>query len=330
LDISRHSTLFPVSAQKNFGLSVRCLKNSFPEKPDLTAISGNSSVILNWNIPFNGGSEIKNYLVQFKLSSSETWTIHSTVNSTATTTNVTNLQNGISYDFRIAAVNDIGTGVFSNVVKRTSNLDNCGIEINDVDGNIYTTVLIGNQCWFKKNLNTSRFRNGGLIRNIVNNSDWESNKTGAWSYYNNNEVNNAVYGKLYNWYTTLGDSLCPIGWHVPTDVEWTILSSYLGISGGNKLKSIGTTYWNSPNTGATNESGFSALGGGVRGSEGGFYDLKGSANFWSSTESMKYFGNIYAPGLSVWVRAISFNHGEFMRHDASFKPGGLSIRCLKN
>jgi uncharacterized protein (TIGR02145 family) len=329
LDISRHFELSPV-VHGDMGFSVRCIKNSIPEKPELTAISGNSSVSLNWNIPFNGGSEIQNYLVQLKPSSSETWSNHSNVNSQTTTTIITNLQNGITYDFRIAAVNENGTGVFSNILNRTPNLDNCGVEINDIDGNSYKTILIGNQCWFKENLKTSKFRNGGIIPNVVNNSDWVSNKSGAWSYYNNNEANNAIHGKLYNGYTLLGDSLCPSGWHVPNRMEWLKLDSYLGINGGDKLKLTGTTYWQNPNTG-TNESGFSAAGSGLRSRDGPqFYNFKSWTWFWSKTESVKYLGNPYARSISNWAYVLWHSHGFFSENTDAFKNYGLSVRCLRD
>lgn len=132
-----------------------------------------------------------------------------------------------------------------------------------------------------ENLKTSRYRNGGSIT-YFNEGIWREWYTyGAWNYFNNDATNNEVYGKLYNWFSTQGDTLCPTGWHVPTDTEWTILTDYLGgesVAGG-KLKSIATSYWNSPNIGATNESGFSALAGGYRLHGYIFYNIKDVAWF---------------------------------------------------
>jgi uncharacterized protein (TIGR02145 family) len=135
----------------------------------------------------------------------------------------------------------------------------------DIDGNIYETVKIGTQIWMAENLKTSHYRNGSAIKEIEDNTTWANiEKAGAstpgWCYYNGTAINNPTYGKLYNWYA-VNDSrhLCPTGWHVPTDVEFQLLSNDLGgdeVAGG-KMKA--TTLWTAPNTGADNSSGFSAL-----------------------------------------------------------------------
>jgi uncharacterized protein (TIGR02145 family) len=166
---------------------------------------------------------------------------------------VTGLTNGTSYTFTVVATNSVGSSVASTVSSAVIPFFLCGTNtVSDIDGNAYNTVLIGTQCWTKENLKTSRYRNGGLIPNVTDGTAWINLTTGAWSYYNNDVSNNAIYGKLYNWYTTLGDTLCPTGWGVPTDAEWTTLTTYLGgesVAGG-KMKTIGTAYWESPNTGA--------------------------------------------------------------------------------
>jgi hypothetical protein len=99
------------------------------------------------------------------------------------------------------------------------------VTVTDIDGNIYNTVRIGDQVWMSENLKTSRYRNGGSITNVTDNTAWSNSNTGAWSYYNNQDANNAIYGKLYNWYTTLGDTLCPTGWGVPTNDKWITLTT---------------------------------------------------------------------------------------------------------
>ena len=181
-----------------------------------------------------------------------------------------------------------------------------------------------------ENLKTTRYRNGGLIPNETVNTAWGNLTTGAWSYYNNDVSNNAIYGKLYNWYTTLGDTLCPTGWGVPTNSKWNTLTTYLGgesVAGG-KMKSAGTAYWNDPNTDATNSSGFSALPGGYRGHtyksyDGSFRDISYFAFFWSATEYFNYY---------AWSRYLYFNYGNvFKPSDVDYyKSVGASVRCLRD
>jgi uncharacterized protein (TIGR02145 family) len=185
-------------------------------------------------------------------------------------------------------------------------------------------VHIGNQIWFKQNLKTTRYRNGGNIPYVLGNTDWQALTTGAWSYYDHDVANDQIYGKLYNWYTTLGDTLCPIGWHVPSDAEWTILTTYLGgesVAGG-KMKSVGTAYWYDPNTGVTNESGFSALPGGFRAFNGYFSLIYYWSIFWTASEN----SNIYAEGRVLNSQNIIYTDV----NSSSYKSSGNSIRCIKD
>ena len=183
-------------------------------------------------------------------------------------------------------------------------------------------VRIGNQVWMTKNLNVSRYRNGDLIPQVTNPTQWANLTTGAWCYFENNTANGTVYGKLYNWYA-VNDTrkLAPIGYHIPTDAEWTTLTTFLGgedIAGG-KMKS--TTGWIAPNTGATNISGFTGFPGGDRTSGGVFYDEIGYAGiWWSSTED----GEPYA-----LVRDLGFDDVTVGNSYAD-KGDGYSVRCIKN
>lgn len=194
--------------------------------------------------------------------------------------------------------------------------------VQDQSGNFYNTVAIGTQVWFKENLRTKKYRSGALIP-VKTNTD-TSTIVGQMYYYNNDSLTNySVYGALYNWKATQNsDSLCPIGWHVPTDAEWTILTTYLGgesVAGG-KIKSVGTAYWNSPNTGATNESGFSGLPGGYRHNDGSFLDISSYAVFWSATENDNF---------NAWYRYPYYSNGNVYRFNGN-KSFGAYIRCLKN
>ncbi len=197
--------------------------------------------------------------------------------------------------------------------------------ITDIDGNVYQTVKIGNQWWMAENLKVTHYRNGDAIPNVISGSEW-TNPTigGAYCNYDNNSNNVATYGRLYNW-DAVNDSrnIAPEGWHVPSDVEWQILIDYLGgddVAGG-KLKETGTTHWNNPNTGATNESGFSALPGGYRSSSySDFYDMRYRAYFWCA----------YYSGSNWWYRYLNFDNTEVKYEYDYTTQEGYSVRCVKN
>jgi uncharacterized protein (TIGR02145 family) len=188
-----------------------------------------------------------------------------------------------------------------------------------------------------ENLKTSRYRNGGSVTYVVGDSDWVALTIGAWSYFDHNEAYNTLYGKLYNWYTTQGDTLCPSGWHIPSDEEWTILTNFLGgeSMAGGKLKEVGNTNWLTPNTNATNESGFTALGAGSRTKEGDFlfqYPILYYTGYWSSTES-SYSSS--TQGILPYSQAYSISlysdsGRSFKQNNGMKKTVGLSIRCIKN
>jgi uncharacterized protein (TIGR02145 family) len=211
----------------------------------------------------------------------------------------------------------------------------------------YTTVGIGTQCWMAENLRTRKYNDGTEIRfdnsggsGGTTSQTWAGTgrKYGAYTIYANDSTattgNLAIYGYLYNWYAVAGiitdggtptKNICPSGWHVPTDAEWTILTNNLGgesVAGG-KMKSTGTTYWNTPNTGATDESGFSALPGGFRYSgDGSFNDIRNGTYFWSATEY---------DGVRPWYRYLYTSNGRFGKSynfNGFDKSAGASVRCL--
>ena len=202
-----------------------------------------------------------------------------------------------------------------------------GPNITDVEGNSYKTVYIGTQQWMAENLKVSKYSDGTTIPNITDNTQWQNNTSGAWAYYNNDVANNAKYGKLYNWYavskTTNGNkNICPTGWHVPTDTEWTVLTDYLGgltVVGG-KLKEVGTTSWNSPNKDATNTSLFTALPGGNRNSDGNYYFIGSIGYWWSSSESST---------ANAWTLLLSDYGGGYASRNGIDKKNGFSVRCLR-
>jgi len=194
----------------------------------------------------------------------------------------------------------------------------------DIDGNTYKTVKIGSQWWMAEDLRTTRYRDGTSIPNVTENSAWLALTAGAYCYYNNNSSYADTYGALYNWYA-VNDSrnIAPSGWHVPTDAEWQILINFLGgdaVAGG-KMKESGAEHWNSPNTGASNESGFTALPGGRHESITGFFDNMGEfAFYWSAT---LFYGD-YALYRSPYAHS-----SEVVRYDCS-RRNGFSIRLVRD
>jgi len=199
----------------------------------------------------------------------------------------------------------------------------CGILI-DIDGNEYKTMVIGEQCWGKENLKATHYRNGDPVPNVTDGEEWAGLFTGAYCDYINDPANVATYGRLYNWFAVIDSrNIAPNGWHVPTDAEWQTLVDYLGgdaVAGG-KLKEAGTMHWNSPNTGATNESGFTAFPGGYRGFDGDYGNMGNFGYFWSSTESYDGY---------VWYRYLYYLHSRAGHTSNASERDGLSIRCVRD
>jgi len=195
--------------------------------------------------------------------------------------------------------------------------------VSDIDGFVYNTVKIGNQVWMKENLKTTRYRDGSVIPLVSSDSEWSATTSGAYSSYNNENANVSFYGALYNWYAvTDGIGLCPDGWHIPSNDEWTELTEYLGgleVSGG-KMKSTKSEEWSAPNAGADNSSGFSAVGAGFRDKTGIYAGLHEVSYIWSSSE--------YSPiqGIS---RKLFYNF-QSVSFAGNLKETGFSVRCIKD
>jgi uncharacterized protein (TIGR02145 family) len=193
--------------------------------------------------------------------------------------------------------------------------------VSDIDGNRYKTVQIGNQLWMKENLRVSRYRNGDPIPANLNNATWSRTTSGAYAIYNNDAANNTTYGKLYNWYAVADPrGLCPAGWHVPSDGEWTTLEKYLGfLDAGGKLKAV-SSLWESPNTGASNSSGFSALPGGCRVINGTFRDVGNEGSWWFSTDNSSTY---------AWLTNLYY-YTRLSQQAEVDKQNGFSVRCLRD
>ena len=209
----------------------------------------------------------------------------------------------------------------------------------DLQGDCSTVLItICDQDWMVKNLDVDHYRNGDPIPQVTDHAVWSGLTTGAWCYYKNDPANGVIYGKLYNWFAVNDPrGLAPKGWHVPTDAEWTTLEDCLGgwqVAGG-KIKSSGTIeartgLWLSPNTGATNSSGFTGLPGGVRVGDGAidFSSINRGSYWYSSTE----FSSDRA-----WNRQTFFDgsylqscHEQNTPQACSTKWIGMSVRCIRD
>ena len=195
--------------------------------------------------------------------------------------------------------------------------------VKDIEGNEYNTITIGTQTWMTKNLGTTRYNDGTAIPLVTPPEEWSALSAPAYCWYKNDEATyKGFYGALYNGYAVNTGKLCPAGWHVPTDIEWNVLTVCLGgeeIAGG-KLKEAGTSRWVRPNSGATNKSNFSGLPGGLRYSDGEYHDFGFSGYWWTSTQysaSRAFFRFLYHQDSCIF------------RFD-NVKQNGFSVRCLKD
>jgi uncharacterized protein (TIGR02145 family) len=212
--------------------------------------------------------------------------------------------------------------------------------VTDIDGNEYPTVVIGMHEWIAENLRTTRYNNGDVIPHVVDNGTWATTQEGAWSWYGHNEGYDPLYGKLYNGHVVLDErNVCPQGWHVPTDLQWREMlydlceadncdvewlqgapeAAAMGTDEGGKIKT--TSYWDSPNVGATNSSGLSVLPGGYRYFDGNYYTFGIYTNIWSST--------MHPDGINIWFWAPQNDHADIF-HSYGDPNNGQSIRCMRD
>jgi uncharacterized protein (TIGR02145 family) len=244
------------------------------------------------------------------------------------TSNLTGLTANTTYYVRAYAINSAGTSYgnqhsFNTTTSGSGIVSNPGAGVT-YNGYTYSSVVLGNgQEWMSENLRTANYRNGDPIPTGLDNATWSSTTAGAYAIYNNDNANEAIYGKLYNWYTVADPRhVCPAGWHEPTDAEWTALTDYLGgeaVAGG-KMKTTGTQYWLSPNTDATNESGFSGLPGGYRSSSGDFSVVGLYGYWWSSSEGDASY---------AWTRDLDYSNGDAIQGSGNERYG-FSVRCLRD
>ena len=299
---------------KTSGFSVRCLQGEGLVLPAVTTTAvtdiGTSAATGGGIITNNGGSSVTSRGVCWSTSHNPTISDFKTSDGSGTgsfASTLTGLIPGTTYYARAYASNSTGTAYGNEIRFKTYNAD----AIQDIEGNYYNIVTIGSQVWMAENLKTTRYNDNNEIPLVTNNTEWSVFSTPAYCWYNNDIANKNIYGALYKRYAVNTGKLCPTGWHVPSEGEWTSLITYLGgenVAGG-KLKETDTIHWFSPNTGATNESGFTALPGGARSSGSSmFFGVGGIGTWWSvdsawymvsNTSTVTRFGDAPEDGLSV-------------------------------
>jgi uncharacterized protein (TIGR02145 family) len=288
---------------------------------DSTTISTNGAV-LKGIITSNGGSAITEKGICWNTLPNPTidnTVVKNSENNDTFQCNASPLNSSTIYYARAYAKNKNGIA-YGNEISFQTNFT-CGDQIKDIDGNIYHTVNIGGQCWTVENLTTTKYNDGTPIPNIISNSSWSSTTTGAYSIYDNLISNNTTYGKLYNWYAVNSGKLAPKGWHIPSELEWNSLMSFLVSPYAAGLR---TNYlWQNP-TVNTNATGFTALPGGHRNSDGTYCCGIEYTDFWSSTQK-----NVGANTYFGYFIILGFNYTNLIS-GLDKKSRGCSVRCVKD
>jgi uncharacterized protein (TIGR02145 family) len=304
-----------------------------------TAVSAIAETIAisGGNITNDGGSLITQRGICYSTSPSPTTANTTIVSGSGVgsfTSNFTGLTASTTYYVRAYATNSAGTAYGNELTFTTTAggiVTNPGAGVT-FDGYTYASIVLGNgQEWMSENLRTTTYANGDTIPNVTNPSEWYWLNTGCWVHYNNDSQYENPYGKLYNWYTVADyRNVCPTGWHVPSDAEWSAFINYLDPNAaggsnpniaGSMMISTGTQYWPSPNQYATNESGFSGLPGGFFHFTDGYTSIGLMTSWWSSEENFNY---------DAWSRSVHSGNDVYLIMDSSHKKHGLSVRCLRD
>jgi uncharacterized protein (TIGR02145 family) len=320
--IDENFNILPPS--KFWGYSVRCL---YKPLANISVTTTNASAITETsatsggNVVITGGENVTSRGICWSTTANPSISDNKTTDGNGSgiyTSSITGLSKFTVYHLRAYATCSFGTVYGSEITFATKGGP---VGVSDIDGNVYSSVQIGTQVWMSENLRTTKFNDGTSIPTVNDNIAWLRLTTPAFSWYSFNEsAYKETYGGLYNWYAVGTGNLCPDGWHVPTDTDWTTLSTYLGgesVAGG-KLKETGTTHWRSPNTGATNETWFSALPAGERVDFGIFSSMNNTSSWWSLTPVDK--------GVSL-KRFITYDSGSLGKANAK-DVFGYSVRCV--
>jgi uncharacterized protein (TIGR02145 family) len=242
---------------------------------------------------------------------------------------LSSLTQNTTYYARAYATNSEGTFYGIDYIFTTLNqLFVNGSALIDVDGNNYQTVVINGKQWMKGNLNVSKYRNGDIIPEVTDMTQWDAITTGAWCYYKNDTANGTIYGKLYNWYA-INDprGLAPLGWHIPTEPEWKSLTDFLGgpTLAGMKLRDIGDL-WSTSSVMATNQAGFSALPAGY-----GYltYNYTPADQVFNSLGDVAFWWSATSTSTNT-AYSLNVNLNNSVTRSAILKKTALSVRCVKN
>jgi uncharacterized protein (TIGR02145 family) len=316
-------------ASRKVGFSVRCIKEiSLPilstnGVTNITGITANGGGV----ITSDGGSPVTQRGVCWSTSPDPTIDDNITINGSGTgsfESSITGLSINTTYYVRAYAMNGAGVSYGTNgSISFKTMFYIQGNGATDLSGNEYSSVILGNQEWMVENLKTAKYSNGDIIPNTTSGSEWIALTTGAWAYYNNNAQLENPYGKLYNWYAVTDPrQLCPSGWHIPSDSEWTVLTDFLGgiYQADERMKEADFAHWNPSGYNGDNSSGFTGLPGGRRYySDGSFLYMTNIGYWWSSTQ---------ATSTTAWCRALGYNYSGVNRGDYFYKNGN-SVRCIR-
>ena len=331
---SNLSSINRANANRAHGFSVRCLKNTLPQVNTTSVTNVIPSTALATGEVISEGGQNATRGFCYSDTSNPTISNDTIMNGSGVGVYSGILQNltpSSTYYLRAYATNSLGTS-YGNVMSFTTDsipgLRCPGTPtVTDIDGNVYSSVQVGNQCWAQSNLKVSKYRNGDTIPIGLSISAWQNTTSGAYAIYNNDPMNDGLYGKLYNHFAvTDSRGLCPTGWHVPSDAEWTTLENHLGglsVAGGKmKRTAMQPTPggWHTPNTGATNSSGFTALPGGLRDDSGVFNSRHSYGCWWSSSVSS---------GSLAWSRLLSYGDNPIFRYNDN-RSFGFSVRCIRD
>ena len=330
--LNYYSNVYRGNVLKDFGFSVRCVRDAYIpsfESPTVTtdAITSitQTTATGGGNVTADGGTPVTARGICWSTSPNPTTANNKTTNGTGTgsfTSTLTGLTANTKYYVRAYATNSQGTA-YGNEVSFTTTAEEgpvFGSFTDPRDGHVYKTVTIGTQVWMAENLAYLPAVNPSSTGSNINPYYYVYDYEGTDVAVAKQHTNYNTYGVMYNWPAAL--SACPLGWHLPSEEEWTILTTFLGgynVAGG-KMKETGTTHWNSPNTGATNERGFSALPCGSRFDLGTFDNMGIYGNWWSSSE---YDTNI------AWSRVL-YNDDIQVARGLSTKGSGFSVRCVRD